>query len=209
MQGIWLVTYILQWILVLLLVVLNIGILRILASLQDQAKSRRSGKSRFGLGEKVDDFTLSTTQDTTFTSKSLFEKRRVVLFFLSSTCSPCKSVIEQIQELTQRSGGLKALGWDFILIYNGDQSAIKEISRDLASSDVVILIDENGTTTHNYSIPSTPFALAIDGRGNLYSQSSRPTSMWLYAILNIPAPDKSIAWYDSNPVPILKLEVLK
>lgn len=204
MQGIWLALFILQWALLLLLVVLNLGILRYLAALQEQAKNRRAGRSKFQLGEQVSNFTLPTIQKDMFSSKSMFDQnKRVLLFFLSTKCGSCKTMIEQIGELARRPDGLQATGWNFILIFNGELSATQKMAEDLPLADLTVLIDQNASIARDYNIPSTPFAMAIDRSGNLYSQSSQPASRWLYTVIDIPAPVDSAINYDQSLVPTL------
>lgn len=56
MQGIWLIAFILQWAMLLLLAVLLAGVLRFLASFQEKMALAAPPISRFELGERTGDF---------------------------------------------------------------------------------------------------------------------------------------------------------
>lgn len=204
MSGIWLAIEILQWVLLLFLVVLNLGMLRYLASFREQTQSHLSETSKFKLGEQVSNFTLPDIHNTLFATEQLFaHNTRILLLFLNSGCSPCKTIVEQVEELAQRSGGLKALKWNVILICIGEVEASQKMVENLSSPDLTILTDKDASIAQQYNIPSTPFGMAIDGLGVLYSQSSQPASMWLYTILDVPAPSYSTIPFDQGPVPVL------
>ncbi len=209
MSGIWLATEILQWIVLLFLVVLNLGMLRYLASLREQTQSRLPETSKFKLGEQVSNFALPDIHNTLFATEQLFgHNTRILLLFLNSGCGPCKTIVEQIEELAQRSGGLKALKWNVILICIGEVEASQKMVENLSSSDLTILLDKDASIAQQYKIPTTPFGMAIDGLGNLYSQSFQPASMWLYSILDVPAPSHSTIPFDQHTIPVQTLETL-
>ncbi len=209
MSGIWLATEILQWILLVLLVVLNLGMLRYLASFREQAQRRLPERSKFKLGERVSNFALPDIHNTLFVTEQLFgQNTRILLLFLHSGCGPCKTLVEQVEELAQRSGGLKALKWKIILICMGEVEASQKMVENLPSFDLTILVDKDSSIAQQYNVPSTPFGMAIDGLGNLYSQSFQPASLWLYSILDVPAPSQSTIPFDQGPVPLFTLPVL-
>jgi hypothetical protein len=74
---------------------------------------------------------------------------------------------------------------------------------------VTILVDKDLEVTKQYGIRSTPFAIAVDRLGEVYSQSDHPTSHWLYTVLNVAEPSApSEIGYSQEVVPVLSKQNL-
>lgn len=207
MGGMWIVAFVLQWILILLLAIMMIGVLRYLASLQKS--SLPADRSRYEVGEHVDNFKLPDIHGHLFRSSSLIGQQRVVLFFLNPTCGPCGTAVKQIAELARREGGLGIIPWSFVLICSGEPSKIEQFVKSLPPDVATILVDKDLEVTKQYGVRSTPFAIAVDRLGEVYSQSDRPTSHWLYTVLDVAAPSTGAEiGYSQEAVPVLSKENL-
>src|SRR2546430_5115552 len=102
MQGFWLVAFLVQWVLILFLTILMIGVLRSLASLQEFISQSSPDRSRFELGEQVSNFSLIDLQGNSIASQSLLgHGQKVLLVFLNSTCGSCSIMTKQLAELAK------------------------------------------------------------------------------------------------------------
>jgi len=189
MEGIWLIAFVLQWILLLLLAVLMGGVLRLLGSVQQRLQLVAPPTSRFELGERVSDFELPDLDGRLFTSNSVVGfNQKVLLLFLNITCISCKTVVERVAELANQGRRLKELGWSFILICHGGPAEVKDLVTPLASQDVVVVIDGEGIVYQQYGIRAFPAGIAIDSLGRVIDQSTNVGSSWLYRVLGAPVP---------------------
>lgn len=192
MQGIWLVAFGLQWVLLLILVVLVAGILRYLGSIQERMNLAAPRISRFDLGERVTDFELPDIRDRTFNSASwIGHSNKVMLVFLSPVCDSCKTVVKQIVELVNRSGDSEVRGWSYILICHGELVAIKEMVEQLLPfENIAILHDdvEESLVSRQYGVRTHPAGIAMDHRGHVIDQTFNPHTGWLYKVMGVSEP---------------------
>ncbi len=186
MTGPWLIAFVLQWIVLGVLMLLMAGVLRHLSSLQTYSIDDSPPITRFKLQERIEDFALPNIHGQLISSKSFLEQNRnVLLFFVSTTCSPCRAVVQHIKNLAAREGGLQVYGWSFIFVCYGESVASEEMLKDLPLSDIQVLIDPGRSVYQQYGIRGVPVVLALDVKGRLQNQTVSPDSEWLDKMLGI------------------------
>src|SRR5262245_27733123 len=102
MEGIWLISFIALWIIVILEGVLILLLYRQLGILY---LGTASGVSRDGLavGTKAPEFSLPTVDGQTVSLSSL-RGRNVLLLFGSTHCEPCRRLLPGLEEFAGREG---------------------------------------------------------------------------------------------------------
>lgn len=188
MQGIWLVAFVLQWIVLLALLLLVAGLFRYLGSMQGRSELALSRATQLEQGERIDHFVLNDLQGHPVDSKTLL-KGKSLLFFVSAGCQGCQTMLKQVAELANREAGLKGLGWTFAFICYGTQEQVEAFFKThLPTEDITVLLDEKGTISTQFAIRSVPVGVALDERARVIDQSMNPHVDWLYQVLNVPAP---------------------
>lgn len=204
MTGLWLLAFVLQWVLIALLIVVMAGILRYLAILQERIGQTVPHVTRFEINEAATSFTLPDLVGHRYDFRPRSDGRQTLLLILSTRCGTCEVVLRQAAEIAHRPGGLAAIGWSMVIVAFGDQRSVKELlGRSLSSEDLAlpnsipVLVDETGVVLREYLVGSAPAGVALDPLGRVVDQSANPGPNWIYRILNVPAPDKSLlppAW---------------
>ncbi len=189
MEGIWLVAFVLQWIIVLLLVVLMVGVLRYLDFVRRNIHLVTRYASRFEEGDRINRFELSDLNGLPAVSDVLLSANsKTLLFFLNTGCSGCKAAVKLVADLAKREGGLKRFGWSFVFVYVGSRTSIKEHIAPLPLDEVTVLIDEKEVLPQRYDLRSFPVGIAVDNLGRVINQSGGPLSNWLSQVLNVSPP---------------------
>jgi len=203
MHGIWLVAFVLQWILLLLLAVLFAGVLRFLASFQEKIQLAAPPVSRFELGERVGAFELPDLVSRTISSQDVLQRYpQSLLLLLTPTCTSCRMVLSQVAELASRDGGLGRLNSQFVCIIAGKHIDVESVVQQhpvLLSDRITILVDEQARVLGQYLIPSVPTGLVVDQTGRVLDQSMNPHANWVYKVLDVPPPAQS----NSSPIPLI------
>lgn len=194
MQGLWLIAFIVQWILVLGLVVLVIGILRYLASIQERWNLAIPTVSSYELHQHIGEFELPDRTGTMLKSRNLLHQSGAVLLFITAGCQSCTTLLAQVSELVTRRN--LVLARPLILIAIGDRKKVEQLLSmhvNLASDRVMILIDEKSAVLHQFGISSLPTGLAVDHEGRLMNQTFNPhAAHWLYKIIEVTPPEQPV-----------------
>ncbi len=177
MTGMWIVAFVLQWILLLLLTILLIGSLRYLGRVQKNIHLVTRYSTRFEEGDHIGHFELSDLNDLPVVSNALLHNgKKTLLFFLSPGCSGCKAVIHQVTDLAKREGNLENFEWSFVFIYTGSRALVKASAASLPLNEVTVLVDEEGVLYRKYDIRTFPVTIAVDDRGNVTDR--KILAMW-------------------------------
>jgi methylamine dehydrogenase accessory protein MauD len=163
METFLLVSHVVLWLIVLFLGFLLLGTLRALALLswrleQWQAITpRRPGREGLKIGQAAPDFALAGA-DGREVALHDFAGCRVLLVFMQSGCSPCTSILPELNRL-QRSGTVQVLA-----VNNGDANVTR---RWVAQAGVCfpVLAQEKFALSKRYQVFATPFAFLIDEKG--------------------------------------------
>lgn len=183
MAGMWIVAFVLQWALLLLLAVLMVGVLRYLNFVRQNVHLVTRYASRFEQGDRISHFELPDLAGLPVVSKTLLDtSQRTLLLFLSPTCSGCDAVVRYLSDLVKREGGLRRLGWSVVAIYTGPYVSRESVEKHVASSllnEVAILVDEKGSLAEQYDLRVFPVGIAVDNFGHVIDQSSGSVVSWM------------------------------
>ncbi len=183
MTGIWIIAFALQWVLLLLLAILTVGVLRYLSFVQNNIHLVTRYASRFEEGDRISHFELPNLEGLPVVSKKMLEaSQRTVLLFLSPSCSGCSAVIRYLTDRVKRKEDLRRLGWSVVAIYTGPYVSREAVKKHIAPSlldEIPVLIDEEGILFRQYDIRAFPVGIAVDALGNVIDQSSSSILSWL------------------------------
>lgn len=208
MSGIWLVAFLVESALLLVLLVLVAGVLRYLGQIQDRLQQAIVHVTRFGLDDAIPAFTLPDFEGHAFSSSTVIGTGRpTLLLLLTTTCASCEGVIRQVAEISSRKD-FRTLGWGVILACLGNREAVDQLlERSLADSasplagEVAVLLDATGDLARTFQVSGLPVGMALDGRGRLVDQSPNPGPNWIYQVLGVDGPPASLV---RAPTPTLQ-----
>jgi hypothetical protein len=187
MAGMWIVAFVLQWVLLLLLAVLVVGALRYLGFVQKNIHLVTRYATRFEEGDRISHFKLTDLNSLPAVSEVLLTTNpKTLLFFLDTRCGGCKAMVSQIADLAKHEGGLKRFEWSFVLIYSGSSPALVKVHvAPIPLGEATVLADEEGMLHQQYDIRAFPVAIAVDSQGKVLDQKlGNDISKWLPNILN-------------------------
>lgn len=190
MQEPWVIAFLVQWLVVLVLVVLVVGLLRHLGTLEEQLRLDIPPISSYDVGQSIGEFALPDVTGASIQSSDLLAgSGGAVLLFVTSTCSACENLLAQFSELT--SSRQVRLGKTLIVIGEGGAGTVDRLLEShpgLCEPQVTLLADDEATVLRQFGITSVPTALAIDGKGRVIDQSLNPhAEKWLYNKLGVDA----------------------
>ncbi len=164
MSGVWLASYIVLWLVVLMLGFLLAGALRQLGLIQLRlgddpgALITDSGLER---GVKAPDFTALDSETEELITLSELPSVPRMLVFASPGCLSCRELIPGLNEVrkTRRE-------FDFLVVCRGDVESCRGFGR-MNRLEAPMLVDTNGQIEKDYLVTLTPFAYLLDYEGNV------------------------------------------
>ena len=165
MSGVWLASYIVLWLVVVVLAFLLAGSLRRLGLMQLRlgddpgALITDSGLER---GAQAPEFVAAHSE--TEEPVSLYELPPVprLLVFASPGCLSCRELIPGLNEVrTTRNGE-----FDFLVICRGDIESCRSFGR-MNRLEAPMVIDTDGQIEKDYMVTLTPFAYLLDHEGRV------------------------------------------
>jgi methylamine dehydrogenase accessory protein MauD len=164
-SGVWLASYIVLWLVVLVLAFLLAGSLRQLGLLQLRlgddpgALITDSGLER---GVQAPEFVAAHSE--TEEPVSLYELPQVprLLVFASPGCLSCRELIPGLNEVRKTRSG----EFDFLVICRGDIESCRSFGR-MNRLEAPMVIDTNGQIERDYMVTLTPFAYLLDHEGRV------------------------------------------
>ena len=164
MTGVWLASYIVLWLVVLMLGFLLAGALRQLGLIQLRlgddpgALITDSGLER---GSKAPDFTAVDPETEDLVTLSDLAAVPRMLVFASPGCLSCRELIPGLNEVrkTRRE-------FDFLVICRGDVESCRGFGR-MNRLEAPMIVDTNGQIEKDYLVTLTPFAYLLDHEGNV------------------------------------------
>jgi methylamine dehydrogenase accessory protein MauD len=121
---------------------------------------RRLGRDGLKPGKKAPDFTLPGANGKAISLHD-FAGRRVLLVFTQSGCSPCKTIVPELNRL----GPVEQV----LVINNGDPEATRIWSAE-GGARFPVLAQTEFSVSKKYEVFATPFAFLIDERGVIASK---------------------------------------
>lgn len=164
MSGVWLASYIVLWVLVLLLAFLLAGALRQLGLFQLRlgddpgALITDSGLDR---GATAPDFTALDSEAGELVSLSDLPAVPRMLVFASPGCLSCRELIPGLNEVRKTRGG-----YDFLVVCRGDLESCQAFGR-MNGLEAPMVVDTTGQIEKDYRVTLTPFAYLIDHEGRV------------------------------------------
>jgi methylamine dehydrogenase accessory protein MauD len=157
MEGIWLVSFIVLWIIVIAEAVLILLLYRQLGILY---LGTASGVSRDGLtvGTTAPEFSLPDANGQAHTLSSL-RGRNVLLLFGSTHCDPCRRLLPGLEEFAGRDGRDFQVLW----LNQGTMEETREFLLE-TGTDLTMLTFRDGLNDA-YRVRVTPFLYMIDAAG--------------------------------------------
>jgi methylamine dehydrogenase accessory protein MauD len=162
-----LVSAILLWLAVGFLAFLLLGTLRSLGVLSwrleqlEATTPKRLGREGLKPGKKAPDFTLPSAEGNEVSLHGL-AGRRVLLVFTQSGCSPCKTVVPELNRLERDDTHV-------LVVNNGDPEATRKWSAEVGAR-FPVLTQEKFSISKKYEVFATPFAFLIDEKGIIASK---------------------------------------
>ena len=165
MSGVWLASYIVLWVVVLLLAFLLAGALRQLGLLQLRlgddpgALITDTGLER---GAQVPDFTGLDAESGQLVSLSDLPAVPRMVVFASPGCLSCRELIPGLNEVRKTRGG----EFDFLVVCRGDLESCQAFGR-MNRLEAPMVVDTTGQIEKDYLVTLTPFAYLIDHEGRV------------------------------------------
>ena len=165
MSGVWLASYVVLWLLVLVMGFLLAGALRQLGLIQLRlgddpgALITDSGLER---GTLAPDFTaLDAGTGGSLTFSDLPARPRL-LVFVSPSCLSCRELIPGLNEVQATRGR----EFDFLAICRGDLESCRTFAR-MNRLHAPMVVDTNGQIEKDFEVQLTPFAYLLDYEGKV------------------------------------------
>ena len=164
MSGVWLASYVVLWVVVLLLAFLLAGALRQLGLLQLRlgddpgALITDTGLER---GAEAPDFTALGAESGELVSLSDLPAVPRMLVFASPGCLSCRELIPGLNEVRKTRGD-----FDFLVVCRGDVESCQAFGR-MNGLEAPMVVDTTGQIEKDYLVTLTPFAYLIDHQGRV------------------------------------------
>jgi methylamine dehydrogenase accessory protein MauD len=166
METIWLIAFLALWAVVLFLGFLLLGALRALGLLSWRLEQlaattpKRLGRDGLKPGKKAPDFTLASA-DGKEVALHDFAGRKVLLVFTQSGCSPCKTIVPELNRLGPAE--------QVLVVNNADADATRKWSQEVGAR-FPVLAQDRFSVSKRYEVFATPFAFLIDEKGIIASK---------------------------------------
>jgi methylamine dehydrogenase accessory protein MauD len=188
MDGIWLVSFIALWIIVILEGVLILLLYRQLGILY---LGSASGVSRDGLpvGSTAPDFSLADLDGRPYSLGSL-RGQNVLLLFGSSHCDPCRRLLPGLEEFAARNSR------DFQVLWLNQGSPADALGFRSETGTALPMLPYRDGVNDAYRVRVTPFLYMIDGAGVVKAKGLVNTKTqldWYRDIFNGQTPQEAAA----------------
>jgi methylamine dehydrogenase accessory protein MauD len=164
MSGVWLASFIVLWVLVLLMAFLLAGALRQLGLLQLRlgddpgALITDTGLER---GAQAPDFTGPDAESGELVSLSDLPAVPRLLVFASPGCLSCRELMPGLNEVRKTRGD-----YDFLVVCRGDLESCQAFAR-MNRLEAPMVVDTTGQIEKDYLVTLTPFAYLVDHEGRV------------------------------------------
>lgn len=196
MQGVWLIAFVIQWVMLLILTLLVAGILRHLASVQERWNLAAPPITTYEINQRIAEFELLDATGIKVQSRDLLHQTNgAVILFVSTTCPSCSIMLDQVSELIARRE--VSFTKTIVVIVLGVAGSLARLLDEhpslINSKSVTILADEDGVALHQFKVVSVPTGLVVDQEGRLVTQTLNPhVTNWLYTMLGTTPPKEPV-----------------
>lgn len=178
MSAGWIALFVALWLVVLLLVVLMLGLVRKVAALEAAQVPGDRKSSQVGGPPVGTPAPPVAAHQAVLTSTPDIGHGRVVLF-LSSSCGACRRLAGELRTEDRAAAASDRPARDFELVVVTDPNG-RDIYTDLDVDAVVVQI--GGEMTRAWSVPGTPFAVAVDDNGMVRASAFASTRAKLHEL---------------------------
>lgn len=165
MNGVWLASYVVLWLLVLVLAFLLAGSLRQLGLIQLRlgddpgALITDTGLER---GTLAPDFTALDSESGELVTLSELAPVPRMIVFASPGCLSCRELIPGLNEVRKTRSG----EFDFLVVCRGDPESCQAFGR-MNRLEAPMVVDTTGQIEKDYIVTLTPFAYLLDHERNV------------------------------------------
>jgi methylamine dehydrogenase accessory protein MauD len=165
MSGVWLASYLVLWLVVLVLAFLLAGSLRQLGLMQLRlgddpgALITDSGLER---GVQAPDFVAADSETGEPITLSQLPAAPRLLVFASPGCLSCRELMPGLNEVRKTRKG----EFDFLVVCRGDIESCRGFGR-MNRLEAPMVVDTNGQIEKDYMVTLTPFAYVLDHEGKV------------------------------------------
>jgi methylamine dehydrogenase accessory protein MauD len=170
------------WLAVLVLGFLLLGALRALGLVRWQLEQlqattpSRVGRNGLPVGKKAPAFSLPSTEGKELALAD-FAGRKVLLVFTQSGCSPCKTIVPELNRLAER-------GTHQVLVVNNASIDQTRLWAREADARFPVLSQEKYAISKRFETYATPFAFLIDEQGIITSKGLAGSKQYLNFVLS-------------------------
>jgi len=160
MNGMWLISYIALWLLVVLLTIIVLGLVRQLGLINLRLGPEHSiltPTEGLEIGSQAPEFQATDVVNKVNFNLTSLKGRPSLLIFVSPTCRPCLELMPHIANFWQSRH--KKL--NVVLFSQASDGA----NLNLVNVPIPVLSDPEGTITKVYQVRATPFAYRLDDLG--------------------------------------------
>jgi methylamine dehydrogenase accessory protein MauD len=160
MSGIWLISYIALWILVVAMAIIVLGLVRQLGVIhlrlgpEDNLLVTRDGLE---LGSISPNFHATDVMSRKNITLEDLQGRQSVLIFVSPSCSPCQELLVDIKYFQKSKNGKI----NIIVISQSDFQTSMALARE-HKLKIPVIADSEGLISNLYQVRATPFAYRLD-----------------------------------------------
>ncbi len=153
------VSYMLLWILVAALIVLNIGLLRQLGQMQQRlgpAPGVLVTDDGLPIGQAVPEFVADVVGGHTQRESFPPPKGEAIVIFLTPTCGPCQQLVPALNRFWRAEKG----GYRFYVLCKGDLDETTEFAQQFGV-EFPIILDPDGKVSDQFRHQRAPFAFLV------------------------------------------------
>ena len=186
MSAPWVSAFVALWVVVLILLFLQVGLLRRTAGVLERVESRSGAWSPASMGvppgASIPDFEAADADGSMFESRSQFGRRAIYLF-VEEDCEPCRALLDEMVQ----HGTWNMPEVDLITLVEGDVTALA-IPRDLGR-----VLTQAQDVADRFGTSATPHAFAVDESGIVVEKSIPNTFEELRVLANTLSERRSVA----------------
>jgi hypothetical protein len=190
MSGTWVSAFVALWVVVLIMLFLQIGLLRRTAGVLERVEGRSGAWSPASMGvppgASIPDFEAADADGSMFESRSQVGRRAIYLF-VEEDCEPCRSLLDDMVQ----HGSWSMPEVDLISLVEGDLLGLA-IPHDLGR-----VLTQAQDVAEKFGTSATPHAFAVDESGIVVEKSIPNTFEELRALANTLG-ERSVAQGDAG-----------
>lgn len=207
MTGLWACAYAAQWIVLMVMALVMIGVLHHLGMLYHQVNELVPIDSNLQLGENVSDISVrALAPEEGEVSLGSLLHGSTFLLIVTPSCSGCHHLLSRLPQIAR---ALPTPGWEFLILSESGDAAARGMTGDVAVAGLPLrmAVDAEARFARKYHIRATPFAIAVDSVGTAVAQTAVPTEEWFMAVASARADRTSISVPVASPRPAGRIAV--